>query len=384
MNSDQIYQAIEAIAGKSGKLDKQALVGDLLQDEDGRRALIVCYDPFVNYGIAKKSMPDVAPGTKVFDDETWKTLDLLASRNLTGNLAKIAVATEIAKLSPASGDLLRRILLKDMRAGFTEGTINRAAPGTIYVFGCQLSQHWSEHKHKLTYPVQIEPKFDGMRVLSFVDTVAGTVRHLSRAGNDVPGAAIATQDLLTVCARNEIFGEIVFDGEILSGNRFESIGNARRSDADSHAGNKLYLFDYIEPGVFKGVPCDKSQLTRRLRLEHVMRVATPDMTIRLSPALSAKNEEQVQAFYEKCLGKPDAEGNCPDAGPAPDAVATTDSAPTDASSTDGAPETCPGTFAPHRRGHFARRCGELSEYARAAVGRGGQGSRSRCKDLDSG
>ena len=69
MKSNDIFDAITKIAEKSGKTDKQALVGELLQDDVGKRVLVACYDPFVTYGMAK--IPEATAGTEAFDHSIW-------------------------------------------------------------------------------------------------------------------------------------------------------------------------------------------------------------------------------------------------------------------------------------------------------------------------
>jgi DNA ligase-1 len=134
MNSDGVYAAIEQIANTPGKNDKQALVSKLLEDELGLRVLTAAYDPFVTYGMAK--VPPYAGtdiGRNMLDAE-WRMLDAMAKRELTGNAAIENVEHRMRVLTPESAELLRRIITKDLRAGFTDGTINRARPGTLAEF----------------------------------------------------------------------------------------------------------------------------------------------------------------------------------------------------------------------------------------------------------
>lgn len=131
MNSDNLFEIINGIASTSRTNTKL----DMLRSNDDnlslKKVLQYTYDPFRRYGIRSLPAPRRVDGTGQFDDATFGLLDDLAASRLTGHNARDAVRGEIERLSVLSGDLLGRIILKDMGAGFAETQINKVWKGLI-------------------------------------------------------------------------------------------------------------------------------------------------------------------------------------------------------------------------------------------------------------
>ena len=134
MSSDLVYEVIEQIADRSSKLDKESMLraaggsacGELL-----KRVLEYTYDPFKVYGIRKRPALIGSNGANEFDAGTWELLDDLIARRLTGNAAIEAVRGEMTALSRESSELFWRIIKKDIRAGFSENTIEKVFKGLV-------------------------------------------------------------------------------------------------------------------------------------------------------------------------------------------------------------------------------------------------------------
>lgn len=190
MSSDEIFAAIEKIANTSGKKDKESLVREHTKDEHFLRVLEYAYNPFKTYGIIKTPDHIAAQGCDgdIFDEETWALLDKLIKRELTGDTAKSAVADELNRLEEGSGALLMRIIRKDLRAGFSESTINKAAKGTIPVFPymrCSLTSKVDISQFSWGMGVISQEKADGM--FANVDhEISGVVDITSRQGSPFP------------------------------------------------------------------------------------------------------------------------------------------------------------------------------------------------------
>ncbi|MCY6986999.1 DNA ligase, partial [Acinetobacter baumannii] len=121
MNSDQLLEALNQIASESSKNEKLALLMDF-EAEKGlfREVLRLAYDPFIVFGILPKA-EDAGTGELMFDEvDTLEFLSKLNNRELTGNAAREALRSQLAQLSEKSGELLIRILRKDLRAGFSD------------------------------------------------------------------------------------------------------------------------------------------------------------------------------------------------------------------------------------------------------------------------
>lgn len=186
MNSSDIFDVIEQIAQTPGKNDKTALVATYIKEEAFLRTLVYAYDPFKTYGVRQFLDVD-AVGSERFDDSTWRMLDDLVARRLTGNAALDTIKSHMLRLDLASQELLRRVILKDLRAGFSESTINKARKGTIPSFPymrCSLPKDTDFDKWDWEAGVLSQEKADGMFVnVAMMDT---GVFMFSRQGTPLP------------------------------------------------------------------------------------------------------------------------------------------------------------------------------------------------------
>lgn len=132
MNTDEILGLMDQIAATPGKNDKIATLKAVASCELLQRVLRAAYNTD-KYGI--KAVPvrsSNADGAHLFDDDTWKLLAQMRDRTLTGNAMLESIEAEInERLSAESAELFKRILLKDMRAGFSGETCNKVWPGLI-------------------------------------------------------------------------------------------------------------------------------------------------------------------------------------------------------------------------------------------------------------
>lgn len=131
MEGREIFKAIEEIAVTASKNEKEALVKKGVVDPEFCRVLDYAYNPFKTYGIRKR--PDTIGDNcnNDFDAGTWELLDDLIARRLTGSAAIEAVRGELTALNADAAELLWRIIAKDLRAGFSESTCNKAKKGLI-------------------------------------------------------------------------------------------------------------------------------------------------------------------------------------------------------------------------------------------------------------
>ena len=184
MTTDRIFNLIETIAATPGKNDKVALLRAHQHDMDLPEILFLAYNPFYTYGV--RSLPEATPqGSGGFTASTRGMLMDLVNRSLTGSAARDRIGHELSKLSPASAELLRRVLLKDMRAGINESTINSVMKGLIPEFAymrCSLPKHVKLDKFDWARGVYSQVKADGLFVNINYER-DGTVQFVSRQGH---------------------------------------------------------------------------------------------------------------------------------------------------------------------------------------------------------
>lgn len=171
-DSKQVFAAIQEVAATSSKNEKTALLSYYLKESGPLllKVLQYTYDPFLTYGI--KKLPNAIRLVRSvpyhsFDEATFVLLNRLARRELTGNEARNVLAIELGRLNDESAELLRRIILKDMKAGFSESTINKIHKGAIPDFPynrCSLPKDTDLSKWDWANGIFSQEKADGMFV----------------------------------------------------------------------------------------------------------------------------------------------------------------------------------------------------------------------------
>jgi DNA ligase-1 len=248
--SDPCYAVISDLENHASRLNKEAIV--LAQAEAGNTeffaGLNLAYNAMVTFGL--KQIPEKTDenGTGL----NWATFsgvaERLRNRDLTGNDARDAVAA-LAKQATKKewNDWYRRILIKDMRAGFSESTVNKVvekkyAQYAIPVFSCQLAHDSANHETKVAGEKYIEVKLDGVRVLTIVYP-DGRVDQFSRNGKELVNFPHVKEQIAKVA---HTFDEaMVLDGEIMSGSFQDLMKQIHRKSSATANDAVLNLFDIV-------------------------------------------------------------------------------------------------------------------------------------------
>lgn len=189
MNSTQVFDAIDEIAKTTGKNDKLALLTKYMQDPAFETVMVFAYDPFKTYGIRPKRR-QLESYNRDFNPGTFELLQNLIDRKLTGDAAAKAVSHEMNSLDAKSAELLWRIINKDLKAGFSESSINKVKKGTIPEFSymrCSLPKDAKLEEWPWATGVISQIKADGMFFNGNVESFA--VNLCSRQGQPFPADA---------------------------------------------------------------------------------------------------------------------------------------------------------------------------------------------------
>jgi DNA ligase-1 len=249
---------------KEGVIHQEAVVGNT----EFFRGLRAAYDSMITFGIRKVD-EKTGDGRGISADAFWKVADQLANRELSGNAAVTAVnylrmnATEIQW-----NKWYRRILIKDLRCGISETTINKMvskvnADYRIPVFTCQLAQDGANNDTKMSGEKFIEVKLDGVRVITVVYP-NGQVTQYSRNGKELVNFA-KIKDQISYVAK--FFAEpMVLDGEVMSASFQDLMKQIHRKENVAADDAVLHLFDVITLREFKAGIGDHSQRDRTYSL----------------------------------------------------------------------------------------------------------------------
>jgi DNA ligase-1 len=269
MNSP--WSVIEQLESDNSRLYKEQVVaqeaaaGNTEFFQGARLAL----DAMTTFGV-KQVEPKTGNGTGLSWDTFKKTADALAARQLTGNAALAAVNTIRLKATEDQWNLwYRRILIKDLRCGVSEKTINKVveknyADYVIPVFTCQLAHDSANHETKVTGEKLIEVKLDGVRVVAVVYPT-GLVSLFSRNGKSLDNFPLVEQQL----SQHAVFFSepVVLDGEIMSASFQDLMKQIHRKDDVKSTDAVLNLFDIITLREFQAGRGLHRQIDRSVSLQ---------------------------------------------------------------------------------------------------------------------
>ena len=185
-STDAIFDIIQSAACTPKKTEKQAILATL--PELGQRIVRLALDPTVTYYIDTLPVPETV-GTDEWSTDDVLLLSDLSLRKLTGNAARDAVNKRLTELTHKSGELLRRVILKDMRGGFGASTVNKAFPGLVPEFAymrCSLPKGSNIQKWDWAAGIFSQLKANGMfaRIDIGVDRTHALIT--TRQGNTFP------------------------------------------------------------------------------------------------------------------------------------------------------------------------------------------------------
>jgi DNA ligase-1 len=334
MSAVEIIKQLQATGGRN---DKEKIIEDAWKA--GERQFFVAakmaYDPLLTFGVKKVAeivSDDGLAGTFTFDD-FLVLANKLARRELTGNAARDAInqAAEVCTFDHWNL-LYRRVLLRDLRCGVNEKTINKvlekiaekidptARDYLIPIFGTMLAHDGRKHEKKIRGVKMLDQKLDGVRLLTVIDKARGTVKQFTRNG-------LENTNFQSIIEKFEALlphlpGSVVLDGEIISRNFQELMTQVNRKDGVDTSDAKLALFDIIPLDDFTTGFSPKTQKERHdalcalsgLLQEHCGQsvYVIPKMTIDLDTEegkvrFNEFNRETLAAGYEGVMLKdPDA------------------------------------------------------------------------------
>ena len=260
----QPQEIIQKLEDDNSRLAKEQVILEAMEEglDEFFEGVRMALDPLVTFGVKKvPERSDVLTGQGL-DWNTFKVLtNQLINRELTGHAARDAIelAMGVATTEQWNG-FYRRILIKDLRCGMSEKTVNKVAPGTVPVFTCSLAHDSANHEKKMIGKKQIEVKLDGVRVLAVCKS--GKVELFSRNGKQFHNFDHIIAEIESVLERKPSPYDCVLDGEVMSKDFQDLMKQVHRKDGKAATDSVLHLFDFIPLEDFLAGSWDKPQTYR--------------------------------------------------------------------------------------------------------------------------
>ena len=264
----QPQDIIEKLEADNSRLAKEAVIEQAMTEslDEFFEGVKMALDPLVTFGV--KQVPernDVLTGQGL-SWENFKTLaDQLIARELTGHAARDAIELAMGVATTEQWNMFyRRILIKDLRCGVSEKTVNKIAKKfpqySIPTFTCALAHDSANHEKKMVGKKQIEVKLDGVRVLAVCK--AGKVELFSRNGKQFHNFPHIIAEIESVLERKPSPYDCVLDGEVMSKDFQDLMKQVHRKDGKAATDSVLHLFDFIPLKDFLEGGWDKPQTYR--------------------------------------------------------------------------------------------------------------------------
>ena len=248
---------IQRLEADNSRLVKEAILAEAMTEglDEFFEGLKMGLDKLYTFGIKQVPVSE-QDGQGLSWTNFVELAEALYRRELTGHAARDAVKLAMDVATKAQwNDWYRRILIKDMRAGFGEKSVNSVAKKqkkpqyAVPVFEVMLAHDGANHEGKITGKKLVEPKLDGVRVVTVVDFESRTVVMYTRNGKELvnfPHIVKAFEDNLDNFARS-----YVFDGEVVSTSFQALMKEVYRKENAQAQDARLMLFDVIPLSEFK-------------------------------------------------------------------------------------------------------------------------------------
>lgn len=233
---------------------KQALAAAVLGSTNAQVFLSLaktCYNPYVTFGVRQIPSTEGIVGAENPWSEFEQLTQDLANRVYSGHAARDQIVAMSNRFDSEEWNVFcAAVLRRDLRAGFSDTTINKVCKKSIYripKFDCQLATN-SEGRPEMKGVKRLEPKLDGVRMLLVVNA-SGVATSFSRNGKVYENFGHIVEQIGNVAsqflAKNEFKEGFVMDGEVTSAS-FQALMKQARRKTKANALDAVYnVFDIL-------------------------------------------------------------------------------------------------------------------------------------------
>ena len=237
------WKIIKELESDNSRLFKEGVIEKYINDKDFQEGLAMCLDPLVTFGV--KQVPESDHEGVGLDWNAFKeAVNQLIEREKTGHAARDLIIN-LLNLSKKDqwNDWYRRILIKDLRCGVSQKTVNNVTKRMglkfkVPVFSCMLAHDGAKHPKKIKGDCLVEYKYDGVRVIAIVKNNKATL--YSRNGK----IFYNFPNIENALSKPE-YNNMVFDGEVMSDDFQALMKQVYRKSGAQTDDAYLALFDIL-------------------------------------------------------------------------------------------------------------------------------------------
>lgn len=296
---------IRTLEDHPSRLNKEAIIEAEKDNQELFEGFELALSPYTTFGVKKVPTHGGPDGQGLPWDAFKELCNLLATRQLTGDDARTAIELALSASTKSQwNDWYRRILIKDLRCGVSEKTVNKVKKNAVPVFECMLAHDGANHEKKINGVRLLEPKLDGVRCITVVNYEDRTVVQYTRNGKVLENFSHITDGLLANI--DNIGRSFVLDGEVVSDSFQSLMKQVHRKDDVKTTDARLMLFDIIPLSEFKKGKSILGQKRRSAMLQAMMPTFVKSGSIDVIPQIevdldSYVGEIQFKEFNKKAI-----------------------------------------------------------------------------------
>jgi DNA ligase 1 len=304
-----VIDILEALESDNSRLFKEDLLERNRKNDLLRRVFLAAFDPYVNYYVSKFKASAPLENAVVDDDTQLRAfLDValvsLSTREVVGNEARALVESTFRMMDARQQKWCQRILLKNLRCGVQETTVNKAWPGSITKFSVQLAETLASRfesgkgitvTDRIDYPVRVEPKLDGLRCVAVKHN--GEVTMFTRNGT-----VLETLPTIKAALEAAPWDDFILDGEAMGADWNESasvVMSHKRGKDDS--GMVYHVFDAMHFDDWR-TQDNSSELQDRVDLVAELVKGVAHASVVQVAGTTVNDETELMKFYSNSMG----------------------------------------------------------------------------------
>jgi len=309
---------IQRLEADNSRLVKEDILAEAMKEEldEFFEGVAMALDKLYTFGVKQVPVSEV-DGQGLSWPNFKQLAEALYRRELTGHAARDAIILAMGVATKSQwNDFYRRILIKDLRCGVSEKTVNTVAKKakkpnySVPVFECMLAHDGANHEAKITGKKILQPKLDGVRAITVLDFEQRTVTMYTRNGKVLDNFSHITDKLVE---QIDNFGRsYVLDGEVVSHSFQDLMKQVHRKDDVQATDARLCLFDIIPLVEFRAGKSVMGQRRRSEFLNNFKNIFSDTGHIELIPQVEVNLDEFMGDLeykdYNKAMGAAGYEG----------------------------------------------------------------------------
>jgi len=261
------WKIILELESDNSRLFKESIVEKHLKDKVFQEGLVMCLDPLTTFGV--KQVPECnEDGDGLSWNDFKKAADQLIDRKKTGHAARDLILDLInsSKIDQWN-NWYRRILIKDLRCGVSEKTVNNVAKKMdlefrVPIFSCMLAHDGAKHPKKIKGDCLVEYKYDGVRVVAIVKNGKATLYSRN-------GKIFTNFPHIESALSKKEYNNYVLDGEVMSDDFQALMKQVYRKSGAKTDDAYLALFDILPLKEFNDGKSKLNSIERKEKLNEL-------------------------------------------------------------------------------------------------------------------